>query len=144
MVSAVLVVSSISVGVFRWAYFGGHFMEGILFWVADCMRCVINDVLGLNKSFVAKKCVLSLLTGVNRPYKKFAALSSQILCFLSLALCSNSIFTQEVFAQVTEEAMQLPEGSSPVAADVAQHSICLLYTSPSPRDRTRSRMPSSA
>ena len=25
-----------------------------------------------------------------------------------------------------------------------QHSICLLYTSPSPRDRTRSRMPSSA
>ena len=25
-----------------------------------------------------------------------------------------------------------------------QHSACLLYTSPSPRDRTRSRMPSSA
>ena len=25
-----------------------------------------------------------------------------------------------------------------------QHYICLLYTSPSPRDRTRSRMPSSA
>ena len=24
------------------------------------------------------------------------------------------------------------------------HDICLLYTSPSPRDRTRSRMPSSA
>ena len=28
--------------------------------------------------------------------------------------------------------------------DVARLSICLLYTSPSPRDRTRSRMPSSA
>ena len=27
---------------------------------------------------------------------------------------------------------------------VAQHSICLLYTSPSPRDATLSRMPSSA
>ena len=26
----------------------------------------------------------------------------------------------------------------------AQHYACLLYTSPSPRDRTRSRMPSSA
>ena len=26
----------------------------------------------------------------------------------------------------------------------AEHSPCLLYTSPSPRDRTRSRMPSSA
>ena len=27
---------------------------------------------------------------------------------------------------------------------IEQHKICLLYTSPSPRDRTRSRMPSSA
>ena len=27
---------------------------------------------------------------------------------------------------------------------VSQHKACLLYTSPSPRDRTRSRMPSSA
>ena len=27
---------------------------------------------------------------------------------------------------------------------VPENSICLLYTSPSPRDRTRSRMPSSA
>ena len=26
----------------------------------------------------------------------------------------------------------------------SQYSVCLLYTSPSPRDRTRSRMPSSA
>ena len=32
----------------------------------------------------------------------------------------------------------------PIAAIVQQHIRCLLYTSPSPRDRTRSRMPSSA
>ena len=31
-----------------------------------------------------------------------------------------------------------------LAADEAASNICLLYTSPSPRDRTRSRMPSSA
>ena len=30
------------------------------------------------------------------------------------------------------------------AARQARHPTCLLYTSPSPRDRTRSRMPSSA
>ena len=30
------------------------------------------------------------------------------------------------------------------AADAMVCNICLLYTSPSPRDRTRSRMPSSA
>ena len=31
-----------------------------------------------------------------------------------------------------------------LAPHLAQHQCCLLYTSPSPRDRTRSRMPSSA
>ena len=31
-----------------------------------------------------------------------------------------------------------------VKKDEAKNWICLLYTSPSPRDRTRSRMPSSA
>ena len=31
-----------------------------------------------------------------------------------------------------------------IGVDLAQHKSCLLYTSPSPRDRTRSRMPSSA
>ena len=34
-------------------------------------------------------------------------------------------------------------GSS-IHNDGIQTSVCLLYTSPSPRDRTRSRMPSSA
>ena len=31
-----------------------------------------------------------------------------------------------------------------IAVKTNQHNACLLYTSPSPRDRTRSRMPSSA
>ena len=35
-------------------------------------------------------------------------------------------------------------GSIPAQEEVAQGGDCLLYTSPSPRDRTRSRMPSSA
>ena len=36
------------------------------------------------------------------------------------------------------------EGTKLDIDDQADKSICLLYTSPSPRDRTRSRMPSSA
>ena len=42
------------------------------------------------------------------------------------------------------QAAEPPPGSS--AADQAERQVerCLLYTSPSPRDRTRSRMPSSA
>ena len=34
--------------------------------------------------------------------------------------------------------------SAIIATSAVAFSICLLYTSPSPRDRTRSRMPSSA
>ena len=43
--------------------------------------------------------------------------------------------------------MQLPveiDGAFRATDRWFQHFICLLYTSPSPRDRTRSRMPSSA
>ena len=40
--------------------------------------------------------------------------------------------------------LALIENLRRVAARIADNSICLLYTSPSPRDRTRSRMPSSA
>ena len=36
------------------------------------------------------------------------------------------------------------EASSDYLVKLQQYSVCLLYTSPSPRDRTRSRMPSSA
>ena len=39
---------------------------------------------------------------------------------------------------------QLPILHDMTAAHLGQVSYCLLYTSPSPRDRTRSRMPSSA
>ena len=38
----------------------------------------------------------------------------------------------------------LDEGSFVETDQFARHRTCLLYTSPSPRDRTRSRMPSSA
>ena len=34
--------------------------------------------------------------------------------------------------------------SNIVSSQIKEHKNCLLYTSPSPRDRTRSRMPSSA
>ena len=44
-------------------------------------------------------------------------------------------------ANTTKNALALVEF---LGADIPVHSGCLLYTSPSPRDRTRSRMPSSA
>ena len=41
-------------------------------------------------------------------------------------------------------AAELPELPIPLPDTEARVDLCLLYTSPSPRDRTRSRMPSSA
>ena len=45
---------------------------------------------------------------------------------------------KRVLLKLSGEALM---GDKPYGIDPA---ICLLYTSPSPRDRTRSRMPSSA
>ena len=36
------------------------------------------------------------------------------------------------------------QGEAPSTSNAALDNICLLYTSPSPRDRQKSRMPSSA
>jgi len=43
--------------------------------------------------------------------------------------------------QEIDAGIETPEQT---LGDVVQGGVCLLYTSPSPRDRTRSRMPSSA
>ena len=47
----------------------------------------------------------------------------------------------EIRAQIMDMALDIPELSP---RELAVRFTCLLYTSPSPRDRTRSRMPSSA
>ena len=54
----------------------------------------------------------------------------------------NSIHPGTIWTPMVKNIMgkRMPEGVEPTALP----RICLLYTSPSPRDRTRSRMPSSA
>ena len=55
----------------------------------------------------------------------------------------NSVYRNE--AAIIKLYGQLPpETVNPDANYMDQSNVCLLYTSPSPRDRTRSRMPSSA
>ena len=51
---------------------------------------------------------------------------------------TDKIFDETAVVGVQEFASRLQAGIVPTFAS------CLLYTSPSPRDRTRSRMPSSA
>ena len=47
-------------------------------------------------------------------------------------------FTNHPFKVLDDEAM------TRTVESIAQYGVCLLYTSPSPRDRQKSRMPSSA
>eukprot|EP00656_Telonema_subtile_P045795 TRINITY_DN52050_c0_g1_i1.p1 TRINITY_DN52050_c0_g1~~TRINITY_DN52050_c0_g1_i1.p1 ORF type:complete len:221 (-),score=64.91 TRINITY_DN52050_c0_g1_i1:43-705(-) len=58
----------------------------------------------------------------------------------SLAECEAQVEGSNRRVQAALEEQQRTESSR----QVAQGCVCLLYTSPSPRDRTRSRMPSSA
>ena len=53
-------------------------------------------------------------------------------------LCYTKEEVDVLIRAAVEEARAIDEAS------MAKHNSCLLYTSPSPRDRTRSRMPSSA
>ena len=50
----------------------------------------------------------------------------------------------ELVLVAKERATQLNAGIEPTIDRDNDKNTCLLYTSPSPRDRTRSRMPSSA
>ena len=52
--------------------------------------------------------------------------------------------TIEDYIRFTKEAAVKERGQSIVSLKDEFFNDCLLYTSPSPRDRTRSRMPSSA
>ena len=46
--------------------------------------------------------------------------------------------------QIDEDILNMIAERMRIAREIGQYKSCLLYTSPSPRDRTRSRMPSSA
>ena len=51
----------------------------------------------------------------------------------------------EICNRILEREKKLKEEEEVVEEDQEdEEEVCLLYTSPSPRDRTRSRMPSSA
>jgi len=80
---------------------------------------------------------------------------------LALALIAAHLMCLPASAQVSQEVLEsistpdqvetsigtlrfLDGAPYPETAETVYDYLCLLYTSPSPRDRTRSRMPSSA
>ena len=62
-------------------------------------------------------------------------------------IADRSYDTHRIFRDMYERGIEqgiLPRSSAKISGNIARDKVCLLYTSPSPRDRTRSRMPSSA
>ena len=74
---------------------------------------------------------------------KFMLLVS-ISMSLSLVGCSKASTSVNDASAKLERQNHIVEQAIPQSNLDAQSTSCLLYTSPSPRDRTRSRMPSSA
>ena len=82
--------------------------------------------------------------------KQFVKYFFRILVLLIIALvvfyfwASSSTLDEKEYAKIiTVDEFSTPKNDS--IFSIATYNIgCLLYTSPSPRDRTRSRMPSSA
>ena len=79
--------------------------------------------------------ILAIITGIAsngflKTTEGFTKLTPTIFCVTSIVVCLFCI----------SKAMTI----IPVGFTYATYGACLLYTSPSPRDRTRSRMPSSA
>eukprot|EP00657_Telonema_sp_P-1_P008046 TRINITY_DN28578_c0_g1_i1.p2 TRINITY_DN28578_c0_g1~~TRINITY_DN28578_c0_g1_i1.p2 ORF type:complete len:105 (-),score=63.01 TRINITY_DN28578_c0_g1_i1:97-411(-) len=53
-------------------------------------------------------------------------------------------FINDIFERIAVQAASLTRANKKKTLGSSEMQTCLLYTSPSPRDRTRSRMPSSA
>ena len=71
-------------------------------------------------------------------------LNKYYLAFMALILCGSMYSQTQISGSVSDaDSMDGIPGVN-VIIDGTNIGTCLLYTSPSPRDRTRSRMPSSA
>ena len=84
-------------------------------------------------------------------YKYFIRLNAifiALFVIIALPVNAKSDTADDVVKKLTDTTLELPaiEGSHGVGNDQNNLGInaCLLYTSPSPRDATLSRMPSSA
>src|SRR5665811_76973 len=108
----------------------------------------LHDMIEMIRRLQAKRVVIDSLSGFELAlapefsedfrgslYRMIAELTSMGVTIL---------MTSELEDRYTDLRFS-PFGSAFLAdAIIVQRYICLLYTSPSPRDRTRSRMPSSA
>ena len=77
-----------------------------------------------------------------KPFKLFTVFLHELSHAIAVWICCGKVTGIEV--QLNEGGLTHYSFRSEGRMRLAAYLVCLLYTSPSPRDRTRSRMPSSA
>ena len=92
---------------------------------------------GLQKNYGAQKAVNNISFSINK---------GEIVGFLGPNGAGKSTTMKMITGYIPSDAGKAIVCGTDVSIDpvFVKKKICLLYTSPSPRDRTRSRMPSSA
>ena len=85
------------------------------------------------------------MVNLRRIFKRKGYFMSKLIsASLAIALTSVSIGWAGNLESEAMEEETIMVAEETMATDFLGSNTCLLYTSPSPRDRTRSRMPSSA
>ena len=79
----------------------------------------------------------------NTNNRVISIIAGLVILLFALPLFGMNSFYLHLFIMIFMHAV-MAQSWNVIAGFSGQISFCLLYTSPSPRDRTRSRMPSSA
>ena len=85
----------------------------------------------------AKKLAIASRALYSEPFAAFLEKLTSVTGF-------ESVLTMNTGAEAVETAIKAARRWGYFSKNIPEDQACLLYTSPSPRDRTRSRMPSSA
>ena len=91
---------------------------------------------GLIADVYDKVLVVKLYSSIWYPY-----LEAILPLLINISACEVLVLR---LSRLLEKNTVAPYGDGVVLHGTLENEVCLLYTSPSPRDRTRSRMPSSA
>ena len=89
--------------------------------------------------------VLALSKSMQRPGpQKKILIASLCTLIIGTVIFSQSDYFKQRYSSTAAQVQEFTEGKVMHNAVSARLNFCLLYTSPSPRDRQKSRMPSSA
>ena len=147
-----LVVAVIVLATFSWTYFGISSQQDNLVKINNRLITLEENVQSTSDSSEENiETLLADLKIINREIRKLWDLSNKRnKKNISILTEQNKVISDEIFevqnssASNTKTLEEIDTSLKNIKTRLAKLSSCLLYTSPSPRDSFRSRMPSSA